>query len=271
MSGIRNINGLSKIAALMQKGSSPSKARLKCKSSGQHFIGFTLLEVLVALGIVAVVAVLSWQGLQGVLAGVQGLQNQDRALQSALVVFAQLENDLATLHPLSNNPSQAAFSLNPAALELQGVWHGNALLPQAPQAKRIAWQWRTTGLERQVQLLPANPDNLSGLEGSSKPNKPPSVAALAPTQSVLFAGITGLQLRVLYTNGRWGPAQVFGQYKPLPTSDISLQGTLLHNEPSLGAPVALALEVALSTQTQHTWVRVLPLGAAMVAGQKEQP
>ncbi len=53
--------------------------------------GFTLLEVLIALGIVSVISILSWQGLQEVLRSANRVTEVDEQIQTVAAVFSQFE------------------------------------------------------------------------------------------------------------------------------------------------------------------------------------
>ncbi|NJM32177.1 MAG: prepilin-type N-terminal cleavage/methylation domain-containing protein [Limnobacter sp.] len=66
---------------------------MSCQRASQR--GFTLIELLVALGIVAVLAILSWQGLEEVLRLARRLDAKDLQLQQTQAVFAQMERDLS--------------------------------------------------------------------------------------------------------------------------------------------------------------------------------
>jgi len=57
--------------------------------------GFTLLELLVAITILAVVAVLSWRGLSSLTATRERLQPQNEIVRAVLAGFGQMERDFA--------------------------------------------------------------------------------------------------------------------------------------------------------------------------------
>ena len=59
--------------------------------------GFTLLEVLIALGIVSVISILSWQGLQEVLRSANRVTEVDEQIQTVSAVLSQFEKDLGAL------------------------------------------------------------------------------------------------------------------------------------------------------------------------------
>jgi len=57
--------------------------------------GFTLLEVLIALGIVSVISILSWQGLQEVLRSANRVTEVDEQIQTVAAVFHSSKKILA--------------------------------------------------------------------------------------------------------------------------------------------------------------------------------
>jgi prepilin-type N-terminal cleavage/methylation domain-containing protein len=65
--------------------------------------GFTLLEVLIALGIVAVISILSWQGLNEVLRSTKRVAQIDQNIQILTAVFSQFEKDLSELELQKKN------------------------------------------------------------------------------------------------------------------------------------------------------------------------
>lgn len=106
-----------------------------CKYTGT---GFTLVEVLVAISVMALMTLMAWRGLDGMLRSQRELQSradQLRTLQSGL---AQWQTDLGQLTELSGTPA----------------WHWDGkvlrLTRQAPAfaeagVQVVAWTWRQDG------------------------------------------------------------------------------------------------------------------------------
>src|SRR3954466_2512622 len=55
--------------------------------------GFTLVELLVAISILAIVAVLGWRGLDGIVRARQSLTDQMEATRGMQLAFAQMQSD----------------------------------------------------------------------------------------------------------------------------------------------------------------------------------
>jgi general secretion pathway protein J len=114
--------------------------------------GFTLIELLVAATLLAVLAVLSWRGLDTVLASRDRLAAASDELRSLTLAFAQLDEDLRRSWPvrLLRLPVPAiGFSVAGEravpTLEIVRETTG-ALLPT--QVQRVAWRLRDGVLER---------------------------------------------------------------------------------------------------------------------------
>ena len=63
--------------------------------------GFTLIELLVAVALLAVLAILSWRGLDTVLQSRERLVTESNELRSLTLALAQLEEDLLQTWPVN--------------------------------------------------------------------------------------------------------------------------------------------------------------------------
>lgn len=73
--------------------------------------GFTLVELLVAITVLAIVAVLGWRGLDGIIRSRQALTEQMEQTRGIQLAFAQMQSDMeqrATRKPLRNRETLAA-------------------------------------------------------------------------------------------------------------------------------------------------------------------
>lgn len=137
--------------------------------------GFTLIEVLVALLIMAVLATLAWQGLDGILRGRDGSQaSLDRSVRLA-TVLAQWEQDLLAVTDTQQVPP---LSFDGQTLRLTrrgeggvtlvawsvrgGVWQ-RWLGPTVSRADELQEAWL-----RSQQLVGNEPGQLTLLEGASQ-------------------------------------------------------------------------------------------------------
>lgn len=176
--------------------------------------GFTLLEVLVALGIVAIIAVLSWRGLEEVLRASDRVVDVDQQLQTLAAVFGQFEKDFVALEFTGNNldPRRDVLEINTSGLLLRVNRRDTS---EPAFREQISWVLTNNGLQRVVRR-DDNPDLVS--------STPP-----IPVQ--------GMEVRLLVEPGGWTPVNVIGQATPLQRNDLALQGTpiqLALNQPAPG-------------------------------------
>lgn len=113
--------------------------------------GFTLLELLVAVALLSVLAVLSWRGMDSVLRGRDRIVSASDELRSLTVAMTQIEEDLRRSWPIRllglPEPS-IAFSLatddDPSSLALLRETRGS----DAVQVQRVIYRLRDGVFER---------------------------------------------------------------------------------------------------------------------------
>ena len=80
--------------------------------------GFTLVELLVAISVLAVVAVLGWRGLDSIVRARIALNQQLAETRGMQLAFAQLQSDCANLAPAALIPNRAALVAHDSRLML---------------------------------------------------------------------------------------------------------------------------------------------------------
>ncbi|WP_396434919.1 type II secretion system protein J [Limnohabitans sp.] len=106
--------------------------------------GFTLIEVLVAISVMALMSLLAWRGIDGMLRTQSSLQNRSDDIRTLQAGLAQWQTDLDQLAELPGTPS---FDWNGQVLRLtrrsaHASLAGN-LPTQAPSVRVVAWTWRS--------------------------------------------------------------------------------------------------------------------------------
>jgi len=114
-----------------------------------HYTGFTLLELLVAIALMAILAVLSWRGLDSVLRSRTNIMAASTELSSLVVAFSQMDEDLRRAWPVRLlGVAQPAIGF---ARENTNDGFALALLREAgpvPGLRRVTYRVRNGVLER---------------------------------------------------------------------------------------------------------------------------
>jgi general secretion pathway protein J len=111
--------------------------------------GFTLLELLLAISLMAIIAVLGWRGLDSLLAGRERLNEANSQLRALTTVLTQLEDDLRRAWPnrlLGLEQSPIRFIAEGETVNL--VVLRDASIGGTAPVQRVVWQIRSGGLER---------------------------------------------------------------------------------------------------------------------------
>ena len=157
--------------------------------------GFTLVELLIAMAIVAVIGVIALTGLSTVMQQ-QAIADERaqrwRDIQFAMHVIAQ---DLAQVHPRaardeSGEAWEASFLVGPNeqfAVELsRGGWTNPAGLPRG-HVLRVAYDWEPDGSTLVRFHWPSIDRTLT----------------TPPARTELLTGVDDIQIRLLDRNGQW--------------------------------------------------------------------
>lgn len=97
--------------------------------------GFTLVEVLVAIAVMALMALMSWRGIDGMLRTQSGLQTRADELRTLQAALAQWQTDLSQLADLNSTPS---WDWDGKVLRLTRL----APAPSQDGVRVVAWVWR---------------------------------------------------------------------------------------------------------------------------------
>lgn len=156
--------------------------------------GLTLIELLVALLLTALIATLSWRGLDALARSSTQVLSQTEQTQRIHQTLTQLEVDLMEAAQLRRNGLFALMRSEISAQEAGSIVFRRAI-PESPTLAPLRWvRWQVRGgsLQRVLSAELLSPDALANL-GSAAAN------SAAPAQGVhvqvLLEGVRAMQLR----------------------------------------------------------------------------
>jgi len=193
-----------------------------CRTAS-HRTGFTLVELLVAIAVLAIVAVLGWRGLDGILRSRQALTAQMEQTRGIQLAFAQLQSDLEKL------VGGAVLGTRPRLLADASRLTFVRTVASETEASRlqvVSYRIRDGVLARQESAATRELTELDQLWQASVSD------AVARPGIALQANVAAMTVRV-WQNGAWVPAS---------GDAVTGSGT--------GAPTGL--EMALQLQDQAT-------------------
>jgi general secretion pathway protein J len=109
--------------------------------------GFTLIEVLVAISVMALMSLMAWRGLDGMLRSQSSLQSRSDEIRSLQAGLAQWQSDLDQLAELPGTPSWdwngqvLRLTRRTADAPLPNSTSSNSLAPASVRV--VAWTWRS--------------------------------------------------------------------------------------------------------------------------------
>jgi general secretion pathway protein J len=171
--------------------------------------GFTLVELLIAAALLAVLAVLSWRGLDAVLESRRRIVEASDELRALTLAFSQLDEDLRRSWPVRLLKLQApsiGFTVSgeqaAATLELLREATGAA---EPTQLQRVAWRLRDGVLERGfgAWTAPAPGGAASDALSSFAPTGAAAAAAGGLVWQPILGGVAQLQMQGWVARQGW--------------------------------------------------------------------
>ena len=193
--------------------------------------GFTLVEVLVALLIMAILAAMGWQGIDGMVRAREMSQGASERTLRMTTLMAQWEQDLASVY---DNPAAPAISFDGATLRV--------VRRALTGAQVVAWSLREGIWRRWTSPVVATAAELQQAWLASQ-----QLLGTEPTQVKLLDGVSEWQV-YLYRGNAWTNAQSTGDVVPA----LPVQRSAVPNGVRLVLSVAqrrLTRDVALGPQS----------------------
>lgn len=215
--------------------------------------GLTLIELLVAISVLAFVAVLGWRGLDGIVRARVALTGDLEQTRGMQLTFAQLQNDCAHLATPSNMPDRAPLAIDQDRLTLvRTVFADN----QPTRLQVITYRVKDGVLTRRESAATRNLQDLDNLwlTAANDSDATPAV--------VLQSGMASMTMR-LWDGGNWRAASAVPlPAAPGPTAAGIARAPSAGAMPASSVPVFSGLEVALQLQGRGAnLLKVFLLGA----------
>jgi general secretion pathway protein J len=159
-----------------------------------HNHGFTLVELLVAITILAIVAVLGWRGLDGIVRARIALNEQLNQTRSMQLTFAQLQSDCGHIVKSKTVPGRQILFQDDTRLTLVRT----VLLENQPtQLEVVSYRLKDGVLTRRESRTTRNLDELDQLEMAATNDADNS------QEVVMLSGVRAMNARVWVPNSGW--------------------------------------------------------------------
>src|SRR5262245_56188391 len=134
------------------KAAAPLGGAVGLRAAGRRAAGFTLVEVLVALLIMAILSAMAWQGVDGMVRARDASQEAAERTLRLTTVMAQWEQDLASLY---DNPTVPALNFDGANLRLARVTPQGAQIVVWSLREGVWRRWASQSVKRAFELQQA--------------------------------------------------------------------------------------------------------------------
>lgn len=189
--------------------------------------GFTLVELLVAIGVLALVAVLGWRGLDGIVRARIALAEQLESTRGMQLTFAQMQSDCTNIAPGTEIGSRPQVFADGERLRLvRTVFADN----QPSRLEVVVYRLNHGVLTRRESAATRDLKELDALWASTAADTDSAQAV------VLQSGLTSMAMRMWVGNGPWGTENA------APVTAITVPGR------AADFSMLKGLEVSLQTQ-----------------------
>jgi len=212
-------------------------ARPATRGAGGH--GFTLLELLVAISVLAIVSMIAWRGLDSLISTRERLEPEGDEVRAILTAFGQLERDLAkittpSVFGLTSSPVRVRASSQGPVIEIQRIAPTTVMAPTSVQT--VFWRVADGALLRQVSAPRRNFETIEDEQLASAP---------------LLEHVKSMRVR-LWRDVAWVDPLAPGAAEPPPVAPPGTPGILV--------PVPQGLELTVERTDGRLFRRVLLVG-----------
>lgn len=202
--------------------------------------GFTLIELMVAISLMAVLAVLGWRGLDSVLRSRERIVANSDAMRSLSLAFTQMEEDLRrswSVRLAWPSVQTVGFQADPVSGADSLLLLREGAVESGGQVERVVYRLRGGVLERGFSVWVPVPDERGAAATGA------AAIAPEPTWQPLVEGVVALSMRGWIAERGW-----------LPAAALPMSGTL-----AVDALPVTGVEVALERPGGARVLRVFPV------------
>jgi general secretion pathway protein J len=217
--------------------------------------GFTLIELIVAVSLMAVLSIIAWRGLDAVLKARDNLTQVGEDMRSLTIAFSQMDEDLRRSWPIRQLlPGQAPIRFVPGATgqgtQLEMLREGGGAL-DGVRVERVAYRIREGWLERGFASFATG-----------------AVSQLSPFEwQRILSGVTQFKVKAWVQGSGWVPGESLqldlanAAANPIavalnPTPNLTTSGTASAIATPPPSPATLGVDFELTRTSGQTFTRI---------------
>jgi general secretion pathway protein J len=213
--------------------------------------GFTLIELIVAVSLMAVLSIIAWRGLDAVLKARDNLTQVGEDMRSLTIAFSQMDEDLRRSWPIRQLlPGQAPIRFVPGATgqgtQLEMLREGGGAL-DGVRVERVAYRIREGWLERGFASFATG-----------------AASQLSPFEwQRILSGVSQFKVKAWVQGSGWVPGESLQldlanatapAPNPTPTSTTSGTASAVATPPP--SPATLGIDFELTRTSGQTFTRI---------------
>lgn len=190
----RPIRPFSSVAPRLRAAPRPTRSRVG---------GFTLIELMVAIALMAVLAVLGWRGLDSVLRSRERIVANSDSMRSLSLAFTQMEEDLRrswSVRLAWPSVQTVGFQTDPVSGADSLLLLREGAVESGGQVQRVVYRLRGGVLERGFSVWVPAPDERGATAAEA------TAIAAEPNWQPLVDGVVALSMRGWIAERGWLPA-----------------------------------------------------------------
>jgi general secretion pathway protein J len=182
----------------------PLRSTAHQRRSNRLAVGFTLLELLIAISVLATVSIIAWRGLDSLVSTRARLEPEGEQVRALLTAFGQLDRDFAQ----TINPTLFAYTTSPVSVLTIGGQPALSIMRTAPTEAEQPTALQVVGYRVEDGYL---------VRSASRPMRGRGAIAAEDITSVrLFDRVKAMRIRIWRDGQGWADPLESGTTNPPP-------------------------------------------------------